>query len=633
MTDREQLVQAALSADDDDDVPRLVYADWLEQQGDLPRAELIRAQCELGRRPPWERAAVLAAWEVDALLAVHGARIREELPRLAGVEWADFERGFAATARVRDARALREHAAAIAAVGSIYRVELGDLDERDLAWPDGGLPWLRALRLTGHERHAVHEVRSLLSLPRELELIGLGDYHDLEWLGARAPDAPLTRLRVEGNHTVGRRFAEQLAAWPGARRLERLELGTVFRDYDSGYFADPTLRAEGARVLAAARLARVRVLELDRQRIGTDGLAELVHALPALRELSARSCEIADVGCLEWAAGPPIVRLDLGDNRLGAEGAGAIARAIRLAGIEALALDECELGPGAIGALVEAPGWGSLRALDLSKNPVGVSGLLAFAEAGRPPHLHTLRLADADLHADAGGILASIEWLPSLLALDLSRNDLGGRAVPLVKRLAAPGSQTRELALGWMGLGAAGAAALAPLWERLVHLRLADEQIGDAGLAALVTEGASALHTLELRGCSLTDASLALLAGRARLPRLHALSLRDGRFGPAALARLVASPLAHGLRSLDLRECQLSADAAAVLAGAPALAGLQTLDLRDNALDEASLLRLARSPHLRGVARIRLNGTPWELEEEARTVLEARFGPGWHYDD
>ena len=56
--------------------------------------------------------------------------------------------------------------------------------------------------------------------------------------------------------------------------------------------------------------------------------------------------------------------------------------------------------------------------------------LPALAEAPRPAHLHTLRLADADLHHDAGGILASIEWLPSLLALDLSRNELGGRAVP-----------------------------------------------------------------------------------------------------------------------------------------------------------------------------------------------------------
>ena len=30
-----------------DDTPRLVYADWLEDDGDADRAEFIRVQCEL----------------------------------------------------------------------------------------------------------------------------------------------------------------------------------------------------------------------------------------------------------------------------------------------------------------------------------------------------------------------------------------------------------------------------------------------------------------------------------------------------------------------------------------------------------------------------------------------------------
>ena len=33
----------------DDDAPRLVYADWLEDNGDPQRAEFIRVQCELAR--------------------------------------------------------------------------------------------------------------------------------------------------------------------------------------------------------------------------------------------------------------------------------------------------------------------------------------------------------------------------------------------------------------------------------------------------------------------------------------------------------------------------------------------------------------------------------------------------------
>ncbi len=40
----------AIQASPGDEVPRLVYADWLDDQGD-PRGELIRVQCELARRP------------------------------------------------------------------------------------------------------------------------------------------------------------------------------------------------------------------------------------------------------------------------------------------------------------------------------------------------------------------------------------------------------------------------------------------------------------------------------------------------------------------------------------------------------------------------------------------------------
>src|SRR6266404_2275885 len=35
----------------DDDLPRLIYADWLDEHGDPDRAEFIRTQIELARLP------------------------------------------------------------------------------------------------------------------------------------------------------------------------------------------------------------------------------------------------------------------------------------------------------------------------------------------------------------------------------------------------------------------------------------------------------------------------------------------------------------------------------------------------------------------------------------------------------
>src|SRR5262245_2593359 len=40
---------AAIRAAPDDDTPRLVYADWLDEHGDPDRAEFIRVQVELAR--------------------------------------------------------------------------------------------------------------------------------------------------------------------------------------------------------------------------------------------------------------------------------------------------------------------------------------------------------------------------------------------------------------------------------------------------------------------------------------------------------------------------------------------------------------------------------------------------------
>src|SRR4051794_12921603 len=54
MSDAQGLL-AAICDQPEDDAPRLVYADWLEEHGqadDRARAELIRVQCAAARLPP-----------------------------------------------------------------------------------------------------------------------------------------------------------------------------------------------------------------------------------------------------------------------------------------------------------------------------------------------------------------------------------------------------------------------------------------------------------------------------------------------------------------------------------------------------------------------------------------------------
>lgn len=42
----------AIIADPDNDVPRLIYADWLEEHGETARADFVRVQCELAKPRP-----------------------------------------------------------------------------------------------------------------------------------------------------------------------------------------------------------------------------------------------------------------------------------------------------------------------------------------------------------------------------------------------------------------------------------------------------------------------------------------------------------------------------------------------------------------------------------------------------
>jgi uncharacterized protein (TIGR02996 family) len=83
---------ADIIANPDDDAPRLVYADWLEDHGQPDRAAFVRVQCQLARLPhDDERREDLEAKERE-LLRRHR---REWLRPLRGlVSKCEFRRGF-----------------------------------------------------------------------------------------------------------------------------------------------------------------------------------------------------------------------------------------------------------------------------------------------------------------------------------------------------------------------------------------------------------------------------------------------------------------------------------------------------------------------------------------------------------
>jgi uncharacterized protein (TIGR02996 family) len=592
--DRNELVRRARKTGDDAELR--VYADWLEQHGDPTRAQLVHMQCELARTGRHERRAVELEWEIAALLAAHGDAWRGELPELPGVTWTDFDRGAVTAAKVTSSAVLIEQADAIAAAAPIDRVELGRIDHGDLT---ADLSWLRAVEFTDNE-------------PEIAELDGL---HDV---------APFERLTIRDSEWCGRELAESLARSEWAPELRALELTTTWVRYDNGYADDPRLRAEGAAALRT--LVGLERLVIDKHECGA-AIEPLVKALPKLRSLSARESLYTKPALA--GAGASFVELDLGRNALGSAGAVQLAKSKRLAELEVLVLDTCELESVGLAALIAAPMWQTLRAFDVSRNPLATSGARALAEAPEPAKLHTLSLADCDLDDKAALALAKVPWLGRLLALDLSGNILGAGAATALRAL--PADTLRKLVVRSIGLGRTEAAALARFWPHLVTLDLGGNSITDAGLERFVAmKEAAALHHLVLATCQLRDDGLDILAAAARCPRLRTLDLSGNAFG-VGLAPFLASRMMANVEVLRLRDCGLAGAAIAAIAEA-APPRLRELDLRGNELDQQALVALADSASLRGVA-MKLEGAPWTFPEPVRAKLAQRFGVNWFQRD
>jgi uncharacterized protein (TIGR02996 family) len=99
MTADESALLAAIEANPADDLPRLVYADWLEEHGHPIRAEFIRLQCEIAHLETDRRDEVRphhhGLWQRQGeLLAAHRGELLGSLADLPGRAEVKFERGF-----------------------------------------------------------------------------------------------------------------------------------------------------------------------------------------------------------------------------------------------------------------------------------------------------------------------------------------------------------------------------------------------------------------------------------------------------------------------------------------------------------------------------------------------------------
>jgi uncharacterized protein (TIGR02996 family) len=261
MTQDDAFLRAICEAPDDD-TPRLVYADWLEEHGQAERAEFIRAQCALA-----------GATAGPNRLALE-ARARELLKRY-GEEWArplaervqewTFHRGFIDEVRV-EARAF------LAGAEVLFR--LAPVQHLHLYW-NAVLPYQRA-RLVGVLSECTYLAR-LRSLDLRDNYIGSDG---VEALAVSEHLGRLDRLDLSYNH-IADRGVRRLAASPLPARLTHLDLS--FND----------IKAPGVRDLAKSlellatrdEVLRLRTLDLTGNELGAAG-RRAIRASPVLKRVA-----------------------------------------------------------------------------------------------------------------------------------------------------------------------------------------------------------------------------------------------------------------------------------------------------------------------------------------------------------
>ena len=273
----------------DDDAPRLVFADWLEDNGNPSRADFIRVQCELAQIPNDERRLLgLKQREAD-LLRRHQQCWTAPVAECR-VSWPVFRRGFIEAVDV-SAAVFVEGSSRLFALAPIREVTLHDAVGRltELA----RCPWLARLsllRLAGSEAELVggtgrlRAFGALCGSPhlhhlRGLDLTGCGIGTSGAVVLALSRSLPALAELGLGENDLGDDAVAALAGLDHRGGLEVLDL------------SNNAVTDHGAQLLArSTTLGRLRWLRLDGNPIGNEGVEALLRS-STLTSLAHLACD------------------------------------------------------------------------------------------------------------------------------------------------------------------------------------------------------------------------------------------------------------------------------------------------------------------------------------------------------
>jgi uncharacterized protein (TIGR02996 family) len=474
-----------ITAHPDDDAPRLIFADWLEEKGDSDRAEFIRVQIERARLPAWDARQVRLRLCERKLIEQHGQKWKKELPRIRGVRWEDFRRGFVATATFSSFAVLRTKASACWAAAPIEAISVHwpRRDESiDSIAPIAGLRELSLTNVLGVYRDIDQLAGApLLSTLHAVNIRASGLYTEgFRRLVASPHLRNLTALRARSN-SIGNGGISALFNAVSLTSLEELDLSEA--DSYNRYGEDPIIEARGMELLASwPGMARLRSLRLSGNSVGRNGLRALLRSPRAtgLKMLILRDNGLDGSAMQEFGAAQPELQLDvlnLGGNLLRDLGAAELATAPCLRELKVLEVDRCEINLSGARRLAKAPFLRSLRRLNVNQSSFGPQGLHALLEKN-PRELHTLQMVNNDLGDEGVSHLAESPASDSLLEVNLAHNYLGDHAAEaLVKSKYLRNLLVLHLYDNPIDKPAVADLVASPLGKRLAILGMGDEDV------------------------------------------------------------------------------------------------------------------------------------------------------------
>jgi uncharacterized protein (TIGR02996 family) len=319
----------------DDDGPRLVYADWLEERGECDRAEFIRVQIELARGVKnGHRQQELKEREAKLLNKHERQWIRSAAK---GIRGSVFRRGMLESIEI-PVTALRSAESSLFKRAPILQLKLRTLDD-DVGELTGcaALAMVRHLDLSANCLSAA-QLQRLLSSPYLDQLQSL--------------DLSMNNLGNEGMRLVSH----------CAGLVNLVELG----------LSGTGLRG-GTWIRGFRRMPRLVTLRLGSNLIGDAAVQTLARSasVKSLHRLDLSHCVFGSDGAAALAGSKHLTHLtelDLSANRIGDAGAESLANSALLNGLEVLLLRDADIGWTGAKALAQSQLLHGLRRLDLGRN-------------------------------------------------------------------------------------------------------------------------------------------------------------------------------------------------------------------------------------------------------------------------